>query len=590
MAEIFKGLTYDFSGLKKFIVIKRILPHIAVNQDFIRMLIDEAKVAVRLNHGNIAQTYDLGKVAEDYFIVMEYVEGKTLSQIFKKAVSLKQNIPIPLATFLIAEICHGLDYIHRRTDELGKPLGIVHCDISPQNVILSPSGNVKIVDFGVAKAAFKLLEKERGILKGKFAYMSPEQTFGDNVEANSDIFSTGVVLWELLTGRRLFKKKMNSETIEAVQTMTVYPPSAYRNEIPSGLDEIVMKALARDSKRRYGNASDMALELTKFNLKYYPDFKSAQISDFLAELFQDDENTGDIFQEKTQHEEKTALDGEVEPDEEETRTPAEDTLILDPQELNFQSIFEEIDMDDESEITRALPEEEGSQTFQRISEMKEGGMHEPRPRLGGSSEKIQIDIPEVSLERFPEDGRFRRRTIGAAIGLFVILAVFFLWQFFFSRAPVPLNPPERVLKITSDPPGAAIFFDGQTTGQITPTTMEIKKLKFPLKVGLSKGGPPQWTQDLPFAPSGNFKVHGNLNASFATLDVETSPPGALVQINGDKLGQTPLYAAQIQADEKVNLLIQLPGFKPYEKKIFLKSGQNQRISAILQKEPSRGKE
>jgi serine/threonine protein kinase len=364
MAEIFKGLTYDFSGLKKFIVIKRILPHVAANQEFIRMLIDEAKIAVRLSHGNIAQTYDLGKVADDYFIVMEFVPGKTISQMFKKSVAGQKNLSIPISAYIISEICHGLDYIHRRQDDSGKPLGIVHCDISPQNVIVSPSGTVKIVDFGVAKAAFKLSESGGAVLKGKFAYMSPEQTEGVFVEDTSDIFSTGVVLWEMLTGRRLFKRKINSETIEAVRHMTVYPPSAYRNEIPSELDEIVMKALERDPARRYSHASDMGLALTKFNLKHFPGFKPVEIGEFLEGLFQDEENTGDIFQEKTQHEEATVREGARQKVVRKEPTSAqEDTLIIDPQELDFHSLFDEIEVEDTSEVTRPFEHDlEASET------------------------------------------------------------------------------------------------------------------------------------------------------------------------------------------------------------------------------------
>ena len=356
MAEIFKGLTYDFSGLKKFIVIKRILPHIAANREFIHMLIDEAKIAVRLNHGNIAQTFDLGKVADDYFIVMEFVDGRTISQIFKKSVALKESIPIPMATYMVSEICHGLDYIHRRTDEHGDPLGIVHCDISPQNVIVGSSGTVKIVDFGVAKAVSKLSERDRGILKGKFAYMSPEQTEGVYVDARSDLFSTGAVLWELLTGRRLFKKKTNSETIDAVNTMTIYPPSAYRNEIPSELDEIVMKALARDPNQRYPGAHELSLALTKFNLKHFPEFKPAEIGGVISRLFEDEDNTGDLFNEKTQHEEATSHDPHRVPMQVpiEEGTPSDDTAIVDPQELDFQSIFDDMELEDPSEVTKSV--------------------------------------------------------------------------------------------------------------------------------------------------------------------------------------------------------------------------------------------
>src|SRR5262245_44325079 len=153
MAEIFKGLTYDFSGIKKFIVIKRILPHIAANKEFIDMLVSEAKIAVNLSHGNIAQIFDLGKVGSDYFIVMEYVDGKSLSQIQRKCLEKGILLPVEYCAYFVSELCNGLDYIHRRKDESGNELKIVHRDISPQNVIVSYSGNVKIVDFGVAKAA-----------------------------------------------------------------------------------------------------------------------------------------------------------------------------------------------------------------------------------------------------------------------------------------------------------------------------------------------------------------------------------------------------------------------------------------------------
>lgn len=440
MAEIFKGLTYDFSGLKKFIVIKRILPHIAANDDFIRMLIDEAKIAVRLNHGNIAQTFDLGKVAEDYFIVMEYVEGRTVSQLYKKAVAFKESLPLPFATYITSEICNGLDYIHRRRDENGHPLDIVHCDISPQNVIVSKSGTVKIVDFGVAKAASKLSEKDRGVLKGKFAYMSPEQTEGIHVDSTSDIFSTGVVLWEILTGRRLFKKKTNAETIEAVNGMVLYPPSAYRNEIPSDLDEIVMKALERDPKRRYSTAADMSLALTKFNLKHYPEFKPLQIGELMDRLFEDEENTGDIFHEKTQHEEATQYDSAqlrlVKGSEE--KTPADDTVIVDPQELDFHSLFDEIEMDEVSEVTRAinLTSEEGGG---EENDEPTGDLPPEKPTGFNLGEILEEEI--LPVQDPVENSQLLRRGLIALGAILLVLAIYVVSLMIFKKSPDKNEPP-----------------------------------------------------------------------------------------------------------------------------------------------------
>lgn len=647
MAEIFKGLTYDFSGLKKFIVIKRILPHIAANEEFIHMLIDEAKIAVRLNHGNIAQTFDLGKVAEDYFMVMEFVDGRTISQFFKKSVALKESIPIPVATYIVSEICNGLDYIHRRQDEKGESLGIVHCDISPQNIIVGPSGTVKIVDFGVAKAASKLSERDRGILKGKFAYMSPEQTEGIFVDARSDIFSTGVLLWEILTGRRLFKKKTNIETIEAVNSMTVYPPSAYRNEIPSELDEIVMKALNRDSKQRYESAHDLSLALTKFNLKLFPEFKPAQLGDVMTKLFEDEDNTGDLFQEKTQHEEATHLDDNQAPpyEEEEEKTPSEDTVIIDPQELDFQSIFEDIELEEVSEVTKSIGL---AYTPPDPEELEPTGDIPGRP-LGPP----EITPPTAAGKNSPLGSPPIRRGLLAVGGIFLLLGIYWIALMLFSNSPAKLDlqvepsdarvvlggepldgaSPYRLkdlkprtdylLKVTaegyqpleekiylfphwkktmnvqlqkltrglievkSEPSGAAIYLDGQMTGKKTPTLLEAKNLKFPLILGISKGGPPQWTQEIQGPPQNNLEIRADLNASWATVDLLSRPAGAQVFLGDRLLGKTPLFAQRVPAAQPLQIRFQLGGYRPFEQGITFKKGQKKRLQPVLQKVPSR---
>src|SRR4030095_10304781 len=363
MAAIFKGLNYDFSGIKKFIVIKRILPHIAANKEFIDMLVSEAKIAVNLSHGNIAQIFDLGKVGNDYFIVMEYVDGKSLSQIQRKCLEKSILLPVEYGAYFVSELCNGLDYIHRRKDEAGNELKIVHRDISPQNVIVRYSGNVKSVDFGVAKAAFKLGEAEKGILKGKFAYMSPEQADGLEIDSRSDLFSAGIVLWELLTSQRLFKKKSNSETVEAVKKMAVVPPSQFRPDVPPELDQITLRALSKDPDERYPSAHDMSLDLTKYLLKFHSDFKPSSIDRFLPELFgQDEEVTGDIHFEKTTKGEPTLV--------EYTRSYAdrtgglsvsaapqkpEITAVVDPNEIDFRSIFDEISWEEEESEEESPP-------------------------------------------------------------------------------------------------------------------------------------------------------------------------------------------------------------------------------------------
>ena len=288
MAEIFKGLSYDVHGLKKTVCIKKILPHLAASEEFINSLVHEAKLAVKLVHGNIAQTYDLGKVGDDYFMVMEFVEGKSLSQINRKCVSNSELIPIQHLAYFVSEVLNGLDYMHRRTDEDGNPLNIVHRDISPQNIMVSYSGTVKIIDFGIAKAAFRFEPTDSGILKGKFAYMSPEQALGDSIDQRSDIFSLGVILYEMLTGTRLFKAEDNRETIRNVRRSKVEPPSLIKPDITEELDKIVMRSLAKDKRRRYLFASEMRDDLVKFLHTNFPDFKPSESATFVQNLFKEE--------------------------------------------------------------------------------------------------------------------------------------------------------------------------------------------------------------------------------------------------------------------------------------------------------------
>ena len=668
MAEIFKGLTYDFSGLKKFIVIKRILPHIAVNKDFIKMLIDEAKIAVRLSHGNIAQTFDLGKVADDYFIVMEYVDGRTISQIYKKTVELKTSIPIPIAAYIVSEVCNGLDYMHRRKDEQNRSLEIVHRDISPQNVIVSESGNVKIVDFGVAKAAFKLSEMERGVLKGKFAYMSPEQTEGKNIDFSSDIFSTGVMLWEMLTGRRLFKKKSNPETIDAVQNMTIFPPSAYRNEVPSELDEIVMKALSRDPQLRYAAAADMSLVLTKYLLRYNPEFKPTQISDFLKENFDNEEKTGDLYQEKTMREELTVRERKDRRDsyEEEGQDLAEDTMIVDPQELDFHSIFEEIDVEELSDITRAIGISDASftgaaapGTFSENSSPVEQEKEEITGDLVDENPRSSAPTPKATSSVFPEKAvaakatRPGRELLWLPALILVILAGLSFYHFVLSDSPgtlklnfepsdarvflngkvvagsppimlpklpshvryelkfdrpgyepyqlstylfpnmtrsinIHLNKaPSLALKVRSEPSGATIFFNGKSSGKTTPAELDSKTISYPVVLGLSMGEIPTWEQRLDAPPQTPMEVFADLKVQMGTLEVQTSPSGAMVKVGEKLLGKTPIGAYPLPANETLTLTIELNGFKPYENEVSMGPGQKLQIYHAMEKIHSR---
>jgi serine/threonine protein kinase len=264
MAEVFRAKAFGVEGFERLVAVKRILPNIAEDKEFIRMFIEEAKLSVQLNHANIAQIFDLGVVDGSYYIALEHVHGRDLRGIFDRCRNVGEAMPVAQACFIVMKVCEGLDYAHNKRDQSGRELSLVHRDVSPQNVLVSFEGEVKLIDFGIAKAAGKGSKTQAGILKGKFGYMSPEQVRGLPVDRRSDVFSCGIVLYELLTGERLFVGESDFSTLEKVRNVEILPPSTYNRRIPDELERIVLKALAKDTEDRYQNAIDLHDELQAF--------------------------------------------------------------------------------------------------------------------------------------------------------------------------------------------------------------------------------------------------------------------------------------------------------------------------------------
>ncbi len=267
MAEVFLARP---QGQERFVAIKRILPNVAADDDFIAMFIDEAKIAGQLTHPNIAQILDIGKIQNSYFIAMEYISGHDVRALWDRVREAAENtdgpkgLPIATACHIVKKLAEGLDHAHRKRDAKGRPLGIIHRDVSPQNILISYDGDLKIIDFGIAKAANRIVKTQTGILKGKFAYMAPEQARGEPIDHRSDIFAIGVVLYELLTGERAFKGDTDFVLLEKVRKVDIIPARELRKDIPRELERIMLKALARDAGERYAWASALAGDLDRF--------------------------------------------------------------------------------------------------------------------------------------------------------------------------------------------------------------------------------------------------------------------------------------------------------------------------------------
>ncbi len=288
MAEMWKAKQIGPEGFEKVVALKRILPSLSENEDFITMFIDEGKVAAQLTHPNIAQIYELGETMGGYYLAMEYIAGKDLRTIMRLARKEKKNLAIPQAVIIAAKLLSGLNYAHRKKGFNNENLNIVHRDVSPQNVLISYEGEVKLVDFGIAKAAAKNSVTLTGALKGKILYMSPEQAWGQAVDRRSDVFSVGTLLYEMLTGKRVFIADNEMAILQKVREWNPPPPSAANARISSRLDAIVLKSIEKDPDKRYQTAEEMREDLDAYLHAEKPPKNLMDLGLFMRTLFKDE--------------------------------------------------------------------------------------------------------------------------------------------------------------------------------------------------------------------------------------------------------------------------------------------------------------
>jgi serine/threonine-protein kinase len=265
-AEVFKGFAESMQGFKKPVAIKRVLPNLTSNDKFVAMFLDEARLSLNLQHANVVQVFDISRAADGtYFLVMEFVDGLDLKALIEHQVARGRRLDVAQVIYIINECCKGLNYAHTLEHrETGEPLHIVHRDVSPPNIMVSRNGEVKVVDFGLAKAMSQVEITDPGVVKGKFAYLSPEAALGQTVDARTDVFALGILLWEMFTGRRLFHADTPYQTVEQVRAARIPSITAQNPAVEPELDAIVRKALARDPALRYQNAVDLADDLVQY--------------------------------------------------------------------------------------------------------------------------------------------------------------------------------------------------------------------------------------------------------------------------------------------------------------------------------------
>jgi len=445
MADVFKARVQGPQGFERIFVVKRILPHLSDDPLFTKMFIDEAKLAARLTHPNIVQVFELGSVDNEYFMSMEYVRGRDLAETMR-TLWARVGPPRPeLVAYIGREMCRALAYAHDFTADDGSRLGMIHRDISPSNVMLSTDGAVKILDFGIAKAlgGDKDESTKTGTLKGKFAYMAPEQTTSNDVDRRIDIFATGIVLHEILTGRRLFKGENDLQTIERVRQCDVPPPSLHNPLCPPEMDDIVLKALSKNPLDRYQSAPEMADALD--DIVHAARFQPTQLAQLMGSLFPTDAG-GDARMTGSQRSLPAtgSATGSVSPSRSVTSGPRRAAAG-----------------------SHTGPARVMSATVPPVPAAPTGSLP---PRREGMTPVLPPPLPEIDLRRKP---LLARKTTWAAVGVALLVGTAFWAGSRRTRSQIPVSvptiavvpsesKPEIVdLAIQSNPSEAEVFVAGE---------------------------------------------------------------------------------------------------------------------------------
>ena len=557
MAEVFKAKSFGVKGFAKIIAIKRILPHLAEDEHFVGMFIAEAKMAVQLNHANICQIYDLGRIGADHYIAMEYISGKDLLSLHNYFRRTKTHMPVHLAAYIGGRVAEGLDYAHRKRTPDGHPMAIVHRDISPQNVLISYDGAVKLIDFGIAKARARNIEKtEAGVLKGKFGYMSPEQVQGREVDHRADIFALGTVIHEMLTNARLFMGDSDFATLEMIRDARVDPPSRSNPDVPEELDRIVLKALERDRDHRYSQAGEMANALSRFmQTSGYP-YSGKDLSDWMRTQFE-----SDIEKERQKHElyaqiegypqseaEDSALGGFDEDDEDD-----EDTALWAPDDMEalFGAEFAAPDDTDPGQADHPV-----GPTWVQVDE-------EPGPGIAGAGTNIRPELPpepefiDIDLEAEPTPlpvpkpvvpNDFAPRTESApppqpsrfgfvywlVLASLVVSAIGGGVLAYRALEPAPSEQPAGLVLRVEPAENLSIFIDNQLVDTKSPFSQtDMAPAAYSLRV--ESIGYESWKETVTLKPGEIPEISVELvpsGAPNAKVRIVTEPPDAEVRING----------------------------------------------------------
>lgn len=581
MGEIFLARMRGAAGFEKRVIIKTILPHLAEEEEFIEKFLDEGRIVVQLTHGNIVPVFDMGEEHGEFFIAMEYIPGRDLRDLIKTKQISGEAVDVPIALHIIAEVCKGLGYAHRKRDEQGDLLELVHRDVSPSNVLISSEGEVKLIDFGIARATTKISRTVSGRIQGKFSYMSPEQASGKLVDARSDIFSTGVMLYEMLTGKRPFDGVTDLETIDLVRKCDYDSASTLNPLIPEEVDGIIERALCRELDDRYQTIDQMQADLLSYLYREGCAPSSRDVVSYLSETFSGEIERGELRSGTPSHtslgSKQTGpkrlddilgaqldllgggggITGIADPF---TRTDASLPMPPAPSPHTATLITDSAPpaprlIDEKEHIVDLVPGQSSTKTTQKEPLSAPG---RPGAENAASDAEEEDIVPVVTLDESDEPGASTHtdalviaqqqqpssRGKAIAVGAVFILAAIAggIW---FSQRNAP-----GTLKVTTSPTGAQLTLDGaRVLDAVTPLQLDVKPGWH--DISLSKQGYDPYTIRLKMDPGQVINLEGgrltltpitpikDSSDATRTITITTRPIDATLLLDGREIGPSP---------------------------------------------------
>jgi eukaryotic-like serine/threonine-protein kinase len=518
MAEVFVAVAVGAEGFEKPVVIKRLLPDLAQMPRFQQMFLDEARIMINLQHGNIVQILDMGRMEGVPYLALEYVSGKDLRTVLRQLEESGDRLPHGLTAYIGSEVCRALDYAHRKTDDDGQPLNIVHRDVNPANIFLSHEGVVKVGDFGLAKARDNLDQSDAGIIKGKFSYLSPEQACGLEIDHRSDIFAIGVTIYEMACGVRPFEAETDVDVVLRVREARFTPPSQIAPGFSPELEAIILRAMSKDVERRYPTASQMREDLTRFSQQLPTPVGDRELADYLGQLFPERRSNSFLFK-------LAPVD---------SLPPTMISLSHDGPYSEFQhSVTPPLGM-----VASLLPP---------VAPPPTGVSPPPLPPIGVSPPPLPPIAPAppsmtsvvAPLAVTPASGAARRSRAGLWIAIVAALGVVGAALAYVFLVMLK-QPPTASLSLTSSPAGAAVLLDGAETGQRTPAVLRDLALGKDHVVTLRHPGAEEVRRTFRLDATGTHAYQFELTSLKEALTVESDPEVCDVLVDDELRGQTPL--------------------------------------------------